>query len=224
MLVGGSRPGNPSSHQEVSLLLSWSGQGRAEGSKATCSPGQGQLASEVKKGHPEGAGWQAGTTAPSPHPGPQGPPVKGGAWSVRTMSPYQASPTGPAQCPAGACPPQASPLLPTCPGGTEETAEARAQPRLPASRLGALCENKRPGVGEPASQVQPWLPTDTNKQSLDHRRVWVVQSHLLSSSEKAAAVDPPEVTAWGLAAITEAKRTGGLRRVTSLGRGIRDCG
>lgn len=37
-----------------------------------------------------------------------------------------------AQCPAGSLSSTGLSLLPTCPGGTEETAEAQAQPRLPA--------------------------------------------------------------------------------------------
>ena len=130
--------------------------------RPTCSLSQGQPASEVKKGHPEGAGWQ-GRQAPLPPestPWASGPPVEAGALSVRTGSLYQPGPTGPQlTAPLGACPQQASLCSPTA-QEAEERAEAQAQPRPARGSLQAV-----PALRRGARQSgTAWLPTDASKQ------------------------------------------------------------
>lgn len=103
---------------------------------------------KLRAGIQRGLGGKAGRRhCPESIPWASGPPVEADALSVRTGSLYQAGPTGPQlRALLGACPQQAS-LLPNCPGGTEETAEAQAQP-LPARGslqvVPALCRLSQP--------------------------------------------------------------------------------
>lgn len=101
-----------------------------------------------------------------PTPGPwqlQGPLWKQGSLSVRMGSQYHASHTGSRlRCPAppgSLCSTPRRPLLPTCPGGTEEAAEAQA-PALRQPHLNPLRSSRPSWLGAHSSPHQScvWEP------------------------------------------------------------------